>query len=473
MEQHDRDEWIRTAARYSKTNGELLTRLMDSPALRQRTWSSDTLSPFMQNYEFGVNPWPVIISRGIVDAFTRYVQSFPDLLFKLVDLCFRDDPAKFESWLGVPAITLELFRHKGVDTKSLLARHDTVFCGGDIKVVEVNAGSGIGGGQHDWLCRTVSESLALIGPEAARCEYRSIVSRMLATIVKTATRNDPGKSRVNTAVFRYYFDRDHEKEWVDDIGNIYRDVVEKLGLEGKFFSFSNFDAFTFSASGEVFYESQPIDCILLSLPEHMTVPSYHRMRFIASWVAGKLVMPDNPVSTLYGNKNLLALAHDQRVQQQLGDEERQTIEKYIPWACRLTDADVTFRGETRNAIALARERKNELVVKKAVSAQGRDVFVGKFCSEDRWAALIPQLAQEGKCLLQEYCPPDQMLACTADGELAAFDAVWGIFEFENAYGGSFMRGSLANQGDGVINSAKGALEFLVFEEIARKAKILL
>ena len=43
------------------------------------------------------------------------------------------------------------------------------------------------------------------------------------------------------------------------------------------------------------------------------------------------------------------------------------------------------------------------------------------------------------------------------------DLIWGIFTFGGRYGGTFMRAKAVGLSDGIVNTASGAMELLLYE----------
>jgi hypothetical protein len=91
-----------------------------------------------------------------------------------------------------------------------------------------------------------------------------------------------------------------------------------------------------------------------------------------------------------------------------------------------------------------------------------------------WEECINKVLDSAEWLVQEYCEPDNVLASSNNSRIGIYKPVFGVFDLNNTYSGSFVRATEVGQGNGVINSANGALEFTVFEECNKnKLKIVI
>src|SRR6185295_10243089 len=121
----------------------------------------------------------------------------------------------------------------------------------------------------------------------------------------------------------------------------------------------------------------------------------------------------------------------------------------------------------RHLVRIARAasgRAGRFVLKKARSAEGTDVVVGRFASEDRWRAALDHAFADGSWIVQEYAEPRPYLYQDGESGCAIHSAVWGAFCFGNSYGGGWLRlAPRQTTGDGVINRARGAVEGILYE----------
>jgi len=104
------------------------------------------------------------------------------------------------------------------------------------------------------------------------------------------------------------------------------------------------------------------------------------------------------------------------------------------------------------------------VIKQANGAKGEDVHVGRHIGAEEWQAVVDVALESGSYVAQEFCDSLPFLGQGSDAGACEMDFIWGIFAFGRHYGGSWIRMMPRNAGgDGVINSARGAQETIVYE----------
>jgi hypothetical protein len=92
------------------------------------------------------------------------------------------------------------------------------------------------------------------------------------------------------------------------------------------------------------------------------------------------------------------------------------------------------------------------------------VIVGLRTAPEDWRVQVTQAFAEGRWLVQEYLESRPYLFQQGDRGVAIHDLVWGMFCFGATYGGGFVRMVPRDRNrTGVINSARGADEGIIFE----------
>lgn len=469
---------------YSPLFRELMERLLRDEPLRQRRLDLDApdVIEFMRHYDNAVNTWPALIDRRMTAAFDAFIQIFPRLMSKAINAYFGNDTNKFADYMNLPGFVLELINGAPLDTRQLLVRYDAVFSANAFKIVEVNVGSNIGGWQLDWLepnCRAILQSA--VDADLWSLHYRSATRSMLTALSKVIARTFPA-ARGTLLFFIGPLSEEEERMNVrarTGLQAMYREIAQPLLPDAKLLFFSDIGALEFPADGTVVFHGERIECLMLNLPEGVGVPRSVALRLLASCLAGKVIYPDSPLHAVFGNKLGLALLHEPELAALFTAEEQQLVDAHVPWAARAAPRRVRWRERDYALQQLLREHKDCFVLKKAQSMQGRDVFIGRFTDAAVWDAGVAAALDEQGWLVQEYCAPDQVLAYDHELGFCAFEFVWGLFHFDDAYGGAFVRGVPMRVGpddasrSGVINSARGAREFAVFEANRKKQHILL
>jgi hypothetical protein len=91
------------------------------------------------------------------------------------------------------------------------------------------------------------------------------------------------------------------------------------------------------------------------------------------------------------------------------------------------------------------------------------VTFGRRTEPDAWAQLVAEAARKGGWLVQERADSRPYLYQLGDEGYGLHNLVWGTFCFGDSFGGGFLRMIPQGVGDGVINSARGATEGVLFE----------
>jgi hypothetical protein len=103
------------------------------------------------------------------------------------------------------------------------------------------------------------------------------------------------------------------------------------------------------------------------------------------------------------------------------------------------------------------------VIKAARGYQGKDVFIGKFTNTDEWEEVLEKALENGAFIAQEFSDSVDFAAPNRHNEWTPHKLIWGAFGFGDFYGGVWVRMSEVKTDVGVINSATGAVEAIVFE----------
>jgi len=457
---------------YSERHQQLMQLVGDNPAMRaeQLDLSDAELPDYIRNYRYPVSSWPLIVSRRHVQEFDAFAAGLAPLLYKAMRLMFPQDAAAFADYLQAPALLHALLLQSDPDLAQALMRHDMLYSGGELKLLEVNAGSTIGGWQISWLEPAYRAALGRHdGTARWELQHRQVLDGLFGAVLAATAARPQARGRA-----LFYLSPGHDDAGLRaHYGAIFQGLLPHLLPQRELAFFGDFGALDYAPDGRLLHGGLPVDAILLPMPEGEEVPRAHMMRLAAAQMAGQLVMPDSPLFTLLGNKSLLALLHEPDLQPRLTDAERAFVQRHIPFTARTVAAHVQWQGRRRALGELLLAERERFVVKKSHSLQGRDVHVGRCCSDAEWQAVVQQYLGVPDWLAQEFCPADLSAGIDAQGEPRDYSFIWGVFDAGQRYSGAFVRGMPAARGQGVINSATGATEFSVFEEAARRNRISL
>ncbi len=452
---------------FSPTNEELARILEQDPEMRERKIeiAKEEIEPFMREYIYPFSTWPVFLSASRLEEMRNFVEKLPRILYKAMRSMFGESSAAFASYLNESPFIYDMLREPAFDFGQMINRHDVAYVDGQIKLIEVNSGCTVGGWQLGLIEQEFHKVLGEFSKTSSwKVRHTKVIDNMftslLAAIVRLKSRSASGNILV----------------YVPDVDILvghafrsrYKHVVKKMGgdafQDGDLFFFNNFDDIEYAKNGMVRFDGETMDAVMLTYPFGDIAPKADYLRLIGASLAGNIVMPDSVTYTVFGNKLLLALLHEPALAQYLSEEEQAFITRHIPYTTKLQSQNVQWRGQTHYLPELLSQQKDAFVIKRTHSMQGRDVFIGKFTSDAEWQQIVTEHSGDNYWLVQEYCNVELMHVTDLNGNLCDYTFVWGLFDTGNTYGGAFIRGMPRGKGNGVINSAQGALEFLVMED---------
>jgi glutathionylspermidine synthase len=173
------------------------------------------------------------------------------------------------------------------------------------------------------------------------------------------------------------------------------------------------------------------------------------------WWCNNIILPENPVSITMGDKRVLSQLWQEKNNVGYSEGELEAIEKFVPASYLLMSCDITIQEIIK--------KKDSFVMKPGIGLQGEQVLVGKYVSHSHWKDMISSEYDKPDFLLQQY-ESSISLAADSAGKINYYKGVWGAFSFGLEYSGVWIRMSMENlEFKGVINSALGATESIVFE----------
>ena len=117
----------------------------------------------------------------------------------------------------------------------------------------------------------------------------------------------------------------------------------------------------------------------------------------------KKVFPlDSMLEILYSNKSLLAFLSEFIDKLPFQNDIQAGFKKYVPWSRIIRECKTEFQEKDYDLIRLLTDRQNEFVLKKSQSAEGQDVYIGKYTQPDAWKKLLEEALNESSWVVQEY-----------------------------------------------------------------------
>lgn len=413
-----------------------------------------------KKYHYPVSTWPVLIDKEMTKEIKLLSVRIPKLIAQIPKLYFNNDIQKIADFYLEGDTTLAEFTMMCQD-KNILpsSRLDVTYSDDGFKVLEANVGSTIGGWQVQSFDEEIRSYHSLLRNDVTKEQFISrntqinYIEFIIDEILRSVTGIDKeinlfigvseGQDDVISSEETSNFFQDavnYVCEGRDLKMNVYNDDRTKLYLDGK----------------NLCYNSIRLHG-LLDMDEKEMPPIVFR-----AYLLGTLYFPDNLATNMYGDKRNLALLRFLAEEGKFSEADNRLLKKCMPWTVEFADKVVDFKGE-KCAVTDLIKRKDDFVIKPFSGFQGKGVHVGKFLTQSEWDVAIAENLNTGKFILQEFCDSILYLAPNKNNEWTPHKLIWGMFGFDSMYGGVWVRMSEAATDVGVINSAKGAVEAIVYE----------
>jgi len=412
--------------------------------------------PFITKYLRDVSPWPLLFSSETRDRFMGIVSEVPSLILRAARRYYEYDPASFRARYPMPDLAYEKLSDT-YEQNNLMFRCDFLLVDGNLKLIEMNVGAKCGGWQVHWFWsqladitrqRAISRNWKLSHANILERYCRYIHRSSQAHVGEAATGN------ILLTISPYFKDLNLDEE----AAAIYDQALAGVPRPGKLLVDVAADDLVINSDGRAEYRGLVLDGILasselLSMPPELCEAHFKRLVFY----------PDNALHMLVTDKTAFAILHLAKASGWLDERDARLVEHHVPWSAFLTTDVVEWNGERASALDMALARREALVLKRGLSYGGKEVFVGRFLSDQEWTTVIEQAGATGEWIIQEYCPPDRLYAPNDNCEVTEHDVVWGLFGLGREYGGGFGRLMEPHLGRGVVNAQRGAKMGVILE----------
>jgi hypothetical protein len=412
--------------------------------------------PFVPRFYHRVSPWPLLFSSKTRDRLMGLVREVPALILRAARQYYEHDPAAFRARYQLPSRAYEKLSDAD-EQSSLLFRCDFMLVDDNPRLLEVNVGSRCGGWQVHWFWPQLAEMIRRRRLSRDwKVSHTSILEMFCRYIHRSSHAHigDIATGNILVIIAPYFT----ELNFAQEAAAVYDKALAGVSSPGKLLFDEDVEGLSINSDGRVEYHGLVIDALMAS-SEHVTMPP----ELCEAHLRKLVFYPDNRLHMMVTDKTNFAVLHLARAAGWLNEHDARLVEHHVPWSAFLTTDMVRWNGAMASARDLALARREALVLKRGVSCQGKEVFVGRFLADDEWATAIERAGTSGDWIIQEYCPPDRLYAPNDDHEVTEHDAVWGMFGLGQEYGGVFARLMEPHVGCGVINAHRGAKMGLVLE----------
>lgn len=419
----------------------------------------------LKDYKYPVSSWPVVIDDSTKNELALLTVKLPELMKRLPALCFNNNVKKIAGfYFGGDEMVAEfalICHQKNIE---IGCRLDLTLTADGFKVLEANMGSSIGGWQVQSFESVIRQMHApLKDPETAgRFEARNTQSIYISFLVDNILKHAAitGKEiNIYIEIGSQEDDATKAKALVF-FDELLRKELQGRGLSGRAVT-GNVSSLVLGQHGNLLLDGKRIHAVLVFGMEKGDDKS--GLAVLRSFIMDRIYLPDHLGTPMLGDKRNLALLRALAEKNAFSPEENALVLKYIPWTAILENRNVFFRGQEHNLLQLVADCKDRFVIKVARGFQGKNVFIGKYLDQDSWQRVIARALQQDIFIAQELSESLELLAPGRQRTWIPHKLIWGAFGFGKRYGGVWVRMSPVENDLGVINSATGAVEAIVYE----------
>ena len=459
----------------SQTGYDLAKCLIAQPQLQHLPFNkeSEAIAPFMQGFKYKISPWPIIINQKLINDFDKQVRELPLIFNSVLKRALVENKAATCKYLNISTLAADLYLNSTIELNDILARYDLIISDGLSKIIELNCGASLGGWEPDFLVSEAFRAIELLPDQRWNLKHRKVVVNLYKSYCQAVLRLKGAKAKGNFMIFvsRSNFSEQDIDNLQQYFRQIYRQVRPEQFSQGELFFFYDEAQIEVDASGVLTYQGQVMDALVASVEDENDLSESVMTLLEAGALKDQYYFPSRIGLTLFANKLLLAFVHEPQVLAKMTANQQQLIKQHIPWATSLNREVVHWQGQEYSLENFLETFKDQLVIKKSRSMQGRDVVVGKSSSLEQWRMFYRQYREDGDWLIQQYCEPDSVVHAEPELGLNQYSMVWGIFSLQGRYSGGFIRAMVDDPQSKVINSACGACDFLLLEEQQQKLKL--
>lgn len=416
-----------------------------------------------RDYEYPVSTWPVLIDSDKADKLNKLCTRLPKLLHQIPHVYFKNNISDIANFYfkgdQVFAEYAMMCHKKDVEVG---CRLDLAYTNEGFKVLEANIGSAIGGWQvqsfknlicemHENLRNPITTN-NYIAKDTQRVYIKFVVDKILE-YVKDIT----NEVNVYTS-FTHIQDDTLKKKGVEFINDLLIEELKSRNLSGKAFT-GDVSSLTM-INNKLFLGNTHIHSVLILSLKADNITS----DIIRAFITGKIYLPDHLGIPLVSDKRNLGLLRELALKETFCSEDNSLILDFIPWTVDIEESKTVFKNIEYDLIELLRKDREKFVIKDFNGFQGKDVFIGKFSTFEEWEKAIELALTSGKFIAQEFSDSLNFSAPNISNEWTSHKLIWGAFGFGDEYGGVWVRMSEVKTDVGVINSATGAVEAIVFEK---------
>ena len=455
------DDVRATHADLSPAALDFLSYVADDPERRARPLPPPELPPWVEAYP--VQAWPVLLGAAKRQGIEAAMAGVIRLVKALPERVFGGDAKRLAAYYGLGnelLATLLLAPPNGIP--GAIARLDFVDTPAGPRFLEVNSGGGTLGGwemrfwaEHYRTTPVLARFFAEHGIEpSARDPWTAFFRHVVEDVGAGPI---PRSGELDLALVAPEADAARLVEGLAQLNASYRAVLAQQGLAGRIVVSTYPGRLAVQGGTRLTCEGRRVHAVVECTHQPTPRDVYRCFK------AGGLHLYNGPLSQMLGDKRNLALLSEHAESGLFDAGERELIQRCIPWSRVVEDRTVSWQGDEVPLLDLLRRERGRFVLKPGRGRHGDGVVVGPRAAPEAWEAALAEAAARGTWVAQEAVTSRPYLGQAGAVGSASHEVVWGTFCFGERYGGGFLRMMPRGQGDGVINSSRGATEGFLFE----------
>jgi glutathionylspermidine synthase len=442
-------------SKLSVLNGELLQNKYIQGVAQSSANLAELAPGRLATYEYRVNPWPFFINdvnkKKIELASIKIVQLIQKLLVGK-----WSQGHSLHHYYGLP----ELDYGKAINAPfngNVIGRSDLYHDGSAFKLLEINLGTNVGGADMVYykdilLAQLYLRDFLIENPEINFIDtYQVLIENALAAMRERQLVDDDG---IFTIVIR---NKQADEQIAQVYINLYQQIAQQMGCSLRVFVVRDEKEFQY-ADNHLYFQGHLVGFVAW-LPEGMETYNIYESypeELKKVWLEHNVLAGSNLLTHIIENNISLVLLYKHRNDTLFDDTERALIEEVVPETVLLSELD-------DDAFKRVKENKRDFVLKPLMGCQGNEVCIGRYVSHLTWSQYLAQARPKNNTVVQVNVTPNNIYAVDEHGTLNQCIPVFGSFFCGDSYASSWIRNrEVSNVFDGVINSANGASEMIVF-----------
>lgn len=420
--------------------------------------NDDLVPEAFKDYEYPVTAWPILINADMTQQLKELTYKIPKLLHKIPSLYFNNDIRKIaDFYFDGNEILAEFGMMCHEKNVQVGCRLDLTYTDDGFKILEANMGSSLGGWQIHSLEPLIRRNHPELSDDDKSYNYRTrnTLQIYMEYLIEQIIKQVGKKETLNLYIDMRDIDEVEKEVNLNFFDTLYRQELKKKGLKGSAYT-GDLNSLELINDNLQLEDKVIHGVIILTLDVEIT-PAVFR-----AFIMDKIYFPDHVGLRMLSDKRNLAILRELAEAGKFSQDDNELMLKNIPWTSPVEDKTTIFRGKEYHLCDLLRANKDQFVIKAARGYQGKDVFIGKFVSDKEWKEVL-EIALKNVFIAQEFSDSIGFMAPNEQNEWTPHKLIWGAFGFGSSYGGVWVRMSEVITDVGVINSATGAVEAIVFE----------